>query len=203
MTSVYGDFVTATDIEELILANLRLWLPSYLGEVGAHAGKARADLPGIKTWGAPQGDLNTRPENTFPHLAVVSPGTDSAPTVDGEGTYRASWQLEVTVIANATGFAATDRLSKAYAAAVTLAMVQQHPGTPVERISWLGDTYDDLPSNPDSDRSLVAATSRFSVIVSGVMNREAGPLEPAAPRRDPSPDAPTIQTVVPPVVTRS
>jgi hypothetical protein len=108
-TSVYGSFITETEVEDLILENLKHWLPSYLGEVSEHAGKGRADLPGIKTWGAPQGDLRTRPENTLPHLAVVSPGTDGDPSEDGEGTYRAWWLLEVTTIVSSTGFAQADR----------------------------------------------------------------------------------------------
>lgn len=192
--SVYGPMVPVTVVEDLVTDTLQTWLPSYLGEIGAVIGKARTDLPNIRSWGIPQGDLEKRPEQQLPALNVISSGTAADPEVDGDGLYSVAWNMDVAVIVSANTAEATNRVVKAYATAIAACVLQQPLGEPVIGIDWQGDSYDDLTG--DSDRTMLGVTVRFVIYAQDVLQRDVGPTAPEAPDpRDESPDLPTVDSV--------
>lgn len=191
--SIFGPIVPVTLIEQQMLETLKTWLPSYLGEIERVTGRDQGSLPDIKSWGIPERDFLMRPGQALPHVGLVSPGTQGTPQHDAEGFYRATWRIEVRLVVAANSVGATDRLSKAYAAAVAACLVQQTLGDPVEQLDWIGDAYDDLGA--DKDRSMIGVAVSFDVLAAGVLQRRTGPRgEPQADPRAPYPDLPTIET---------
>lgn len=190
--TLYGPIVTDTQIEDLLLATLRQWLSSYLGEVERNTGRDQGAIPVPVSWGIPQERFEKWPEQLTPHVAVVA-GTTENLRPEGDGLYTVEYPIEVTVVVMANGPSAVESLSKAYIAAVEKVLLDQPVGDPVEDIIPLGHSPEDLG---DTDRSMLAMTARFTVIATNVMQRRVGPLEPEDPDpREPSPDWPEVATV--------
>jgi hypothetical protein len=183
-SAVFGSVVTDTDIEDLVIAKLRAWLPAYLAEMERRTGRTTPiSLP--KSWGIPQARFEKWPEEWTPHVEVNSAGTDNYRR-DGEGDYSCTYGIEVTCVVSAPTPAAVESLAKHYITAIELILVQQPVGDPVEQLLPLGHRPEDLS---DKKRSMMAMTAVFSAQVSGVMNRFAGlkgepPEDPSASPED-------------------
>lgn len=188
--SIFGQFAPLTIVEDLFVAKLRDWAEDYLGEVERVTGRDQGSIARPRTYGIPDGTFDKQPENALPLVGVVSSGMVAPPTRSGDGAYTGTYRFELHCIVSAPGFDATNRLVKDYAAAMSLLLLQQPLGEPVDELEMVDDDYADL-SDPKKSRTVLGARVDFDVIVSGIYQRRAGPTEPQGDR-EPHPDWPTV-----------
>lgn len=183
--------VPATVIEDMLLDTLKAWIEWGLGAVERATGRDENSIRSPRSWGTPQGDYVKRPEQHMPAIGILSPGTEGTPERDGE-TYSATWRFEVRCVVSARDAKATDRLSKAYAAAIAKVVIQKLDGEPIQDVRWMGDRYDVLAG--DSDRTMIGVAVNFDVTATEVLSQRGGPDEPPDDRSEP-PDGPVVETV--------
>lgn len=193
---IFGPVEPDSVIENLLLDQLKLWLPTYLKLLERRLELSFAIKPPT-SWGIPEARFEKWPEQMTPHVAVVSGGIEGKPVEhsgpEGRREYHAIYTFETTVVVSASTPKAVEKLAKLYIAAVELVLNKHPVGDPVEEIEWRGhspETY----SGSDDKRSMVAMTARWGVLAAGVMNRWPGLDEPLEDPSDPPADWPLIET---------
>lgn len=187
MSSLYGELIAASDVEDSLLAMLGQYIDSYLAEVERQHFIEVGLLPRPRSW-VRSGEVERFPEDQLPSVMVASPGLTDAPVADGQGAYLARWRVLVAVQIVARGNRIALPLARQYALALRAACVQhqQLAGLDVRRIDWVGERYDVLDSV--DDRTVCVAQVELAVEVANVTSRNDGPLEPEVP---PGPDSPS------------
>jgi hypothetical protein len=189
----FGEMIPVTVVERLLLDQLKLYLPAWLGAAERATDRDKNTLPDVRGWGVPRGWFDKQAADQTPFVAITSPGMNAPPKLDGEREYRAWWAMEATVVVSARDFDASDKLAKTYGAAIAGCVVNQLPGDPVEQITWDRDEY--VPVGKDENSLLVSATNFFTVTVGGVLQRGVGiDAVPDDPREAPE-DWPVVETV--------
>jgi hypothetical protein len=196
--SAIGPIVSAFDVEAAALATLKKWSSHYLAECEAQHGRVRGSLPRVRSY-TTANSFDKWPEDQLPCVLLVSPGTAQPPEVEGNGRYRAFFSLGIAAIVSTRDMVETEEVAKLYVAALRTCLVQQRSlGGFAAGVEWLDETYDDLPS--DDARSLGAGQAIFTIEVSDISRRYAGPKEPPEPDIDPDPDDPDATDVAVSVV---
>lgn len=192
MPSIYGNIKTEGDVRHATEETLRLWLPSYLGEVAAQKDLDRDTLPMIRSWKAVP-TFDQWPEDQLPAAIVVTPGTNNVPErLNRE--FTVDWSVGVAVVVSAKDEVSTADLIGYYAAAVRVLMIQKGSlGGFAEETHWMSERFDEHPI-PEQSRTLRTAMVMFSVTVAGMNQRYGGPANPGDPTEDPG-SWPTIETV--------
>jgi hypothetical protein len=193
--SIFGRIVTGYDVEQAVLAVLQRWSSTYIAELERQHGITACSIARVRGWSlAPSFDK--WPEDQVPGVLVVSTGA-AAPIRHGDGTYRATWAVELGCVVSAQ----TQQLSRELA----MLMLSAHKAIIVQRPSlegfadgtrWLAESYTALPF--DDTRSLYAASATLAIDVEDVLTSLAGPVTPDNPPADPcAPFAPwpTVETV--------
>lgn len=187
---VYGPLVSASDVEEGVIAHLRLWLPAYLREVDRRYDIEEPGLPSIRSYSTVN-EFKKWPEEQIPAVIVISPGTDGEPKREGDGTYRTKWTVGTAVVVSARDQASTNRIAKLYGLAVRAAILQHQKlgELNAESVEWNAERYDNV--RRESNRTIAAANLIFGVQIRGTINSLAGPIVPPP---DPSAD-PELDTI--------
>jgi hypothetical protein len=171
--------LSAAQIEDAVMATLRYWFPTYLAEEERQVGMRQNMLP------APQNYIN---RNSFdvlegeqlPKVVVISEGLAQAPVKTGAGVYRGLWRLGVGVATGAKDEETSNRMVKAYGAAVRGILCQNQEldsSISVCEITWVDERYDDLPLSNQLMLFKAAAIS-FLIDVQDIVNRRGGPDTP-------------------------
>lgn len=180
--TLYETIISASDLEAGVLAQLQLWLPSYLAEVDLQHGATVGTLPAPRAY-VVSSEHEKMPEDQTPAILVRSPGTLSAPEAEGDGTYSARFALDVGIHLSAHGGPHALRLARLYVSALRALLVQQQlldtidARLVVRRVDWLGERYGELDSI--DDRTICTATTVLVYELANVVSRAAGPLAPA------------------------
>ena len=104
---------------------------------------------------------------------VLSPGTSEEIDRDGEGWYRAAWDIAIATIALANTRQNTQRIIRRYASVWRLIMVQQSAlGGFARGVDWISESYDVID---DGKQPLEVSRVEFQVSVGEVANTNAGP----------------------------
>jgi hypothetical protein len=203
---VFGPMVSAADVEDHVQATLQRWFPTYLYQVERLHQLVPGTLPAPRAW-VRSAAVEKFPEDQLPAVMIGSPGlTDDPPAADGAGYYTAAWRINLGLEIAAGPNRRALELARWYTLALRAAILQQQqdPGLPgpvqVARIDWITERYDLLDSI--DDRTVCVGIVELVVTAAGVLQRNAGPLDPIIPPQPPDPNAPawpvaaTVDTTV-------
>ena len=177
--NLYGAVVTARDVREAVITNLKDWSPAYVGEVSVQSGRVRCGdgaLPPFRSFGT-AASFSTFPEDQLPACVVVFPGLSQTPVRQGDGTYLAEWSVGIGVVVSGKDRDSTDDLVRLYSAAVRMAMIQK-PSMSGFALGcrWIDENYDELAY--DDSRTIAAGIVSLGIEVDAVMNAFGGPKVP-------------------------
>jgi hypothetical protein len=177
--NLYGAVITARDVREAVITNLKDWSPAYIGEVSVQSGRVRCGdgaLPPFRSFGTAT-SMSTFPEDQLPACVVVVPGLAETPLRQGDGTYLAEWSVGIGVVVSGKDRESTDDLVRLYSAAVRMAMIQKPSmGGFALGCRWIDENYDELAY--DDSRTIAAGIVSIGVKVDAVVNAFGGPKEP-------------------------
>ena len=187
MPDLYGVTTNAFRIEEAALATLKAWLPAHC----AHQERANGLDPGALP--VPQefptaSELDPKASQRLPAVFVVSPGTTGTPEQLTNGSYRATYRIEVAVLAAGRDEREVRRDAALYIAAIRGALVQNGTlGGVVEKVSWTGPDDHAVAATAVGREQRAVYGTAFAVTVRDLVDRNAGPTDPPL---DPSESAP-------------
>lgn len=180
MGTVFGDIIDGDQIEQAMLAMLKLRLPTYIDEVAQQRehdlGRGAYQYP--KSWIVTR-EFDKWPENKLPCVIVISPGMVDEPVKRKDGKYTGSWYVALAVVVSARSPQGTNRTAKRYGAALRACVLQNATlegalrGTRVK--DWVSEEYDSLPE--EESRYLGSANLIFTVEVDDVTNAYKGPRD--------------------------
>src|SRR5688500_3190491 len=102
---IFGSFVASWQVEQAAIAHLREWMPDYLPHVyrEAHAivGRSLPAFPQPRSYEVVPREPDRWKEDQLPAILIVSPGLVAKPANDGNGTYRAVFDLGIAAICSA------------------------------------------------------------------------------------------------------
>lgn len=194
--SIFRPIVTGYDVEQVVMALFKRWFGTYLSEVERQHGLVAGSLKRPVGWViAPSFDK--WPEDQLPAVVVVSIGLSETPVKNGEGRYRAKWDIVAGAVCSARTQQESRLMSMFYVAALGALLVQRQSldsaGTGVD---WMDEDYTILEF--DDERSVAAGAGRFQIEFDNVRSSRAGPGEPDEPLdpdTDPWPPDATVQLV--------
>lgn len=188
-TNIFGQIVTAPDVEDAMVTTLQAWAPDYIAEVGRKAKPTPLVLPAVRGWNVVPHANDKWLEDQTPLVLVASPGLKEPPAMRGDGSYTTGWEVGVGVVASARDQATTERLCKLYVAALRTVVVQHKSlGGFASDTVWVapGERYDDLPT--EQTRTMMIGSLHFTVYVEDTVNGRHGPQQPSSnPQTDPGP----------------
>lgn len=177
--STIGPLVDSGQIEADVLRTLQTWLPTYLLEAVAQAEHDPIAAPA--SW-AIISQYDRWPEQGLPAVIVVSPGIiEDSTRRDGEGFYRATWAVEVSVTVAAAKSTVARRMAQIYGAAVRGALLQRRSlGHQTQVTDWINEEIGGV--NADKRRTVCVVANAFHVERADVVTTQ-GPTgdEPPAP----------------------
>lgn len=200
MTDIFGRIITAPEIEQAALNTVMTWIDTYLTEVAMQiswpAGPAMARPRSYTT----RNRLSRYPEDQLPQIIAVSPGLADPPVKYG-GKYRGIFSLGIGAIVSAKDEVSTKALSKYYEAAIRALIIhhQDLGGIASGGVEWMDSSYDDVPDEEDTARSLAAGLAYFRVIVDDVVSWPGGPRDPyptVPPGGQPGSTWPVVDSVI-------
>jgi hypothetical protein len=200
VSDIFEAIVDGSQLEEAVSTHVAAWLPVYLREIEIQRGLTQDSLPSVRSF-ATFSHLDRFDESQLPGVVVFSPGLSSAPTMEGDGSYTATWNIGVAVVVSAKDQASTNMLAKVYAAAVRAIMIQKSSiGGFAVHTKWTDESYDDL-GDPGDERTISAGVGMFEVAVEAVINKRGGPrtwpqAEPPDPETQPGSQWPEAQEVI-------
>jgi hypothetical protein len=200
MTTRFGTFVSADQIEDDLTAFLQKWLATYLGQVAEQNGLARDKYPGPRYWTTtPILTNDTVAQVRYPAILIVSPGLVSQPVKRG-GAYEATYQVGTCVLVSTKTEGSAARTARRYSRAVAAAVLQKQglETDYVEGVEWVDERFTEFLNA--SQESVASATMIFNITVNGALDVNAGvspqypdPLpEPASPPNTTYPDTHTV-----------
>lgn len=170
----FGQIIDGSYVEQAVIDLLKVWSPSYLAEVARQ--RSLASLPNIRTYTVTS-QFEKWPEDQLPTVLVISTGLAEPPKQRGDGKIDVCFLTGLAVIVSADTPENTNKIAKAYTAAIRAALAQHKSlGGKTDGLTWLDEKYDDLP--PEQTRTIGAGQLVFEVDVKNVTDASAGPLSP-------------------------
>lgn len=185
MTAIaeFGPMVVETDIDRAIVGTLRLWLPTYLGQMERERGLT------TRTFARPeQGSYaNTLESDEFldhqlPAVIVTTADMTDEPERTGDGLLSVVWRTSVSTIVRGSTPAETREIAALMGGSVRRALL--HHGDLDGAAAGMRLTGGNIAPVPDSSgagRYLAVAVSQFNVFVDDVLAQWGGPLHPDFP----------------------
>jgi hypothetical protein len=201
VSDIFGPIVDGASIEESILRHLHDWMPVYLREMELQLGyPADQHLPAIRSF-TTFSRIDRFDEQQLPGLLVFSPGLARKPTMEGDGTFTAIWNIGVAAFVSARDQNSTNQLAKVYAAAVRGIILQKPDcGGVAFHTEWMDESYDDI-FIPEDERTISTGVGFFEVAVDSVLDKRGGPrtypfIEDPDPETQPGSQWPEAQDVI-------
>jgi hypothetical protein len=191
--SPLGPFIGPAHVRQAVLATLTRWAPFYVNEAIRQTG---ADLPGFTDFvNEPLQAPTTVVE--APRYVVHVPGTLGQPRRKGDGTYIATWDVQIALWMWGADYQETEDKLGYYAIAIRELMLQQPSlGGFAEATVWRGERYAQAGA-PTAYRTWGQALVQFGVTVDGVVSAFAGPATPPLdPTAEPKHDPAVVSTTV-------
>jgi hypothetical protein len=186
--SVLGPFVGPTHVRRAVLDTLATWAPLYIAEANR---QTTLELPGFKDW-VNEPLLSPETVGEAPRYIVAVPGTLGQPYRKGDGTYIATWDVQVAIWMWGGDYQSTQDNLGHYTTAIRQLLLQQPSlGGFAKSTDWRGERYAEVAAT--TFRTWGQAIGQFGVQVDGVINDFAGlPAVPGDPTAEPRP-VPTVQ----------
>jgi hypothetical protein len=194
-TAVFGPMIALSDVWTALRTTIETWLPTFLRERERLSQRAYGALQGPRGWRIYTDTLDALTGDQFPLCVIVAPGLPDAPQPNGDGTYRGTLEMGVSIIVQGRDVTETIDNAAQYGAALRSLLTKHGSlGGISSGTSIIGERYDELPS--EDQRTVCAAEIVISVRVDGINRLYGGPAVPAAePPPQPDPGAPTLGTV--------
>lgn len=196
--AIYADWGTTlveTDIDKLVIAQLRLWLPTYLSRAEVDRGLANGLLARPKAssfQNALQDD--DFPDGALPAIVVTTAQTEGQPMYEANQV-SAAWRCNVSAVVRGKTPGQAREVAAVFGGAVRRVLRDQQIGLDGE-VKWRAGQVVPISDQTGKERLLCASLNRFTVFTDVVMSGD-GPLVPLAgdppyPAPDPAsaPNAP-------------
>lgn len=172
----FGRIIGADALEDDLTTFLQKWIKTYLGEVAEQNGQARDTYPRPIYWTTtPILTIDSVSQVRYPACLVVSPGLSSRPVRRGDGSYEATYQIGVCILASTKTETGTTRAARRYGAAVHTAILQR-PSLDTNYIigiEWADERFTDF-LNADEE-TVASATEIFNITIAGLFDAHKGP----------------------------
>lgn len=195
--TINARILTDDQVEDAVLATLRLWIPSKLSDIETQLFLSVGYYQRPVAWEV-KTDFQKFPEEQLPMVIVVSIGLDDRPVKAGSQKYRAVWDMGVITVASSIDQASSRRAAYRLGAAARAALVHRQSldgalDSTVRGVEWIGSRNNEVPA--DDGRTAWAQRQVFRVEVDDIITMSAGPAGPDArppvdPEGDPIPDPP-------------
>jgi hypothetical protein len=175
MTSKFGDIFDASLLEEAVIQFLDSWFKTYTNEISKQRGYGTGAFPSPNYWTT---EAAITPDAVkqirYPAVLVISSGTIGSPRPKGDGWYDATYQLGVTILAQASTDTSARKMALRYGAAVRAAMLQrQSLGTDfVSGLTWTEERFTDFITS--KKEAVGSASEVFNIDVQNIVNRKRG-----------------------------
>lgn len=175
MADRFENILTGSDVEQWVIDMLKKWALTYINELQFQIGWDGAQIPVPRSF-TTRTRVRHFEDDQLPQCIVVSPGLADRPRKEGNGVYRATFSMGVSVIASAKDESTTKALARFYAA-VTRAILLQHASLDgkADGMEWWDESYDDIEDDADVSRVLAAGSNFFRIEVPNVVTWGAGP----------------------------
>jgi hypothetical protein len=187
-TNQFGKLLSPHTIENDMVAHLKYWMPSYLGEWERETGRKPGELV-VMTY-TTKTKFDRFPEEEIPMMICISPGTIGKPWKQGR-SWSARWLLRVTAVCSAPTEDVTRELAHIYMSAAK-DIVEQYQGInnnpSCEGVDWAGDVYSLIGSS--QTRTLAASQVVFHAQYCNVVDESQGPEKPTADETAPTDPGP-------------
>jgi hypothetical protein len=183
MESIFGPLLSSWNVDQAVLATLRVWWRSYMAEVERQNGVPKGTIPRPPdTESFRRGlDFEYYEEDDLPAVIVVSKPSGE-PEVSDAG-YVQRFEVKVGIVCEAED-ELTAQLRAAFCGAASQLLVQQSELEGfAERTRMIGAPELEMPD--DEERWLCRAVTTFYVWVAPVVIAEEGPIEPPGPGMGP------------------
>lgn len=178
VTDIFRQILVSTDVERAVVRHLQDWIPVYLREMEIQQSLPSGSLPLPESWLTSE-EVESEHGDRLPGIVVVSPGFTRPPAQEGDGTFRAFYNVGVAIIASAATRQDTRYMVRVYSAAIAAAMMQRQSAYG-NNTTWVDHSFDD--DQPFEDNQTInVGTNVFEVEVVGVLDRYAGPATNATP----------------------
>lgn len=182
----WGPLVINTDVDEMVLGMLSLWLPTSLRQIQRERPLIEPfDLPKDESY-ANTLDDDEFPEHILPAVIVTSANTEGTPEKDGDGFYDAAWNVVVSCIVRGRTPAETRAVAALFEGSVRRVMVQADPTWDGE-VRWVASNTAAVADPTGAGRYLAAGMGTYLVYVDKAVQAGAGPagepyeVDPATP----------------------
>lgn len=201
---VYGAFIGAHHVDELLIQIIQLWNEKYLQEMARRSGEGVTELTPFRSYRV-TAELERMPEDQTPSLILVNRGLYEKPEKRAYHRpgqcYKATWNYQVGCLVSArgtkqTGMMRAIRLAKMYVGAMRILLIQKRERddglSNMGMIDWVDENYDGVES--DGDRTICLAYAEMNVEMYEVATWGTGPKDPT-PDLDPDQEIPILSTV--------
>lgn len=186
MADIFSNMFDADMLESAVRNLLRSAFPTYLREKELRLGMPEDSFPPPKSYLVAE-EVDKEVADQLPAVVVVSPGLAREPVREGNGQYRAAWNLSVAIFAQAGGSDPrqnTIRLLRRYLSLARsiildngnfLGVSDEVDELPeIGYLQWLDENYDGLTFS--DTQTIAAGETVFEVEVTNVVRVGAGPM---------------------------
>lgn len=194
----FGQFAGAHQVDDVLIALIDKWLPTYLAEVARRCGEPANQLRPFRSKRIAH-ELEKMPEDQTPALIIANRGLADNPVKRGSGfpgqTFYATWDYQFGCLLSAGGrkdrsIPRAQRLAKMYVTAIRLILVQKRDEDTgvLGMLDWMDEGYGGVES--EDDRTICLAHTDFWINVPTAAIWANGPQEPDPEDIPPDPDSP-------------
>lgn len=185
--SIFGPIITAPDVEDAVIATLKRWLDTMLGEVERQSngrwGLRQIERP--RSWELVTDYTANNAERRLPCIAVEAGPEDRSYT--GDGMVNSQLGLNVIVITRGPQRKQTRETLEGLLTGVLMVLEKHADLDGFAAGTAIGDITRDAV-NPDKAKTIAGARIPIAVVVPNVGSRWGGPEEPNDPPPTPLPD---------------
>jgi hypothetical protein len=217
----FGSVIVETDIDRLVLRQIKHWLPTYLTEA-----ERQRNLP-ARLLARPKDQSYQNvltdaefPDAQLPGIVVTASEATGTKSFAGRHHYAANFDVAVSAVVRGRTPPETREVAAVFGGCIRWLLVQQQLDAAYEsapdgmvdhELRWEGGSIIPVPDQNDTDgRYLAAAINRFIVMVDAVITGDGPALIDPYPPPDPDndPDTPydplsTVAAVVTTITPRS
>lgn len=173
----WGVMLLETDVDALVIQQLRAWLPNYLrqAEVERHLARHLLARPTDASF---QNVLESAdfPEAQLPAIVVTTANTTGEPQSNFSRQYGANWGVVVSAIVRGRTAPETRALAALFGGCVRRILVHQQLDLDAE-VRWMGGNVAPVADETDQGRYLAAGINTFTVYTDQALGGD-GPVHP-------------------------
>lgn len=203
--SIYGDILDSADVEQALLAHLKVWMPATSAYVQRKKDPDETRWPEgiapIQEFSVSHADAAAQkwPEDALPMLIAQSPGHEEDPIVEEGGNVSATFGVVLSAIAASVTMEDAKELARLYASAARLAIMQNpalDAGTGdafAEHVKMGRERNGQIRRGVEGERNLMVCSVPYLIGVPSIMTVSGGPITPPEDPDVEPPDFPKVK----------